>query len=118
MNQGIFASLGYPIFLALKLPWQQIKVNHPLLEHGATLEQKFQSEGASIVYVHTFCSELLGAQPTSLLDLCRSEMKSKCDVDVLSWFKYSPQNSPDMLSKNKIFLAQIAVSQMICPKYT
>ena len=31
--------------------------------------EKFERGGASIVYVHTFCSELLGESST--LDLCR-----------------------------------------------
>merc|ERR1711983_454598 len=47
--------------------------------------------GASIIYVHTFCSELLGE--SSSLDFCRAELKSKCDIDVLSWFKNSPAQS-------------------------
>ena len=59
--------------------------------------QKFQTGGASIVYVHTFCAELLGE--ASSLELCRSEMKQKCEIDVLSWFKLSPSESQDMLSK-------------------
>ena len=63
---------------------------------AASDTQKFQTGGASIVYVHTFCAELLGE--ASSLDLCRSEMKVKCEIDVLSWFKLSPSESQDMLS--------------------
>ena len=72
---------------------------------------KFQRGGASIVYVHTFCSELLGEG--SSLEFCRywnidrnhlqitvniirSEMKTKCDMDVLSWFQISPSQSQDI----------------------
>ena len=49
--------------------------------------------GASIVYVHTFCAELIGE---SSLELCRTELKLKCDVDVLSWFKLNPAQSRAM----------------------
>ena len=60
--------------------------------------QKFQTGGASIVYVHTFCAELLGE--ASSLELCRSEMRQKCDIDVLSWFKLSPSESQEMLGRS------------------
>ena len=52
--------------------------------------------GASIVYVHTFCAELLGE---SSLELCRSELKLKCDLDVLSWFKLGPDESKQMIGR-------------------
>ena len=87
---------------------------------------KFQRGGASIVYVHTFCSELLGEG--SSLEFCRywnienmhrnhlqitvkifrSEMKTKCDMDVLSWFQISPSQSQDiqgMLSGLKVYFS-------------
>ena len=59
----------------------------------------FRAGGASIVYVHTFCSQLMGE--TAGLDLCRTEVRQNCDIDVLSWFKLSPSESPTMMSSVK-----------------
>ena len=64
----------------------------------STSGEKFQNEGASIIYVHTFCLEIIGDQATSLLEKCRAEMKLKCDIDVLSWFKNNPLLSTEALS--------------------
>jgi len=51
----------------------------------------FKAGGASIVYVHTFCAQLMGEG--SSLELCRNQMRLNCDIDVLSWFKLSPSES-------------------------
>lgn len=48
------------------------------------------------MYVHTFCAQLLGQ--ISNLELCRTEMKQNCDIDVLSWFKLSPSESSNMMT--------------------
>ena len=58
--------------------------------------QTFRAGGASIVYVHAFCAQLLGEK--SSLELCRTEMKGNCDIDVLSWFKLSPSESSNMMN--------------------
>ena len=59
-------------------------------------DQTFRAGGASIVYVHTFCAQLLGEK--SNLELCRTEMRGNCDIDVLSWFKLSPSESSNMMT--------------------
>ena len=88
----------------LKLRLQDKSIKVPETEEQQTKVEsasveKFQNEGASIIYVHTFCLEIIGDQATSLLEKCRAEMKLKCDIDVLSWFKNNPLNSPVTLSK-------------------
>ena len=62
---------------------------------GGERSQTFRAGGASIVYVHTFCAHLLGEK--SNLEVCRTEMKQHCDIDVLSWFKLSPSESSNMM---------------------
>ena len=64
-------------------------------ETAGERSQTFRAGGASIVYVHTFCAQLLGEK--SNLELCRTEMKQHCDIDVLSWFKLSPSESSNMM---------------------
>ena len=47
-------------------------------------------DGASLTYVHTFCSSLLGGAG---LEQCRAEVQSRCGIDVLSWFRQAPGES-------------------------
>ena len=77
-------------------PEQNVPTKSPEEQPAGQASQTFRAGGASIVYVHAFCAQLLGEK--SNLELCRTEMKEHCDIDVLSWFKLSPSESSNMMN--------------------
>ena len=47
------------------------------------------------MYVSSFCSQLFGEH--SGLEACRAEVKQKCDIDVLTWFRRGPGESVEIM---------------------
>ena len=91
-------------------------------------------KGASLLYVNSFCVEVFGPGATLeicrhprsqnkfkryhnitriyhfLYKSCRAELKSKCNIELTSWFTNSPTESKDVLAQVQVILGQCGFS--------